>query len=157
MVPDITADPDYLADDLSGKGAEISGGRWNRKGTAVCYAASSRALACLESVVHLAPSPLPLNRYLVEIEIPQQIMDGAIVFTKSVRPGAQLGWDAEPAGGVSLDWGQAWIAARNSALALVPSIIVPEELNLLINPAHPDASKIKAWKMRKWLYDARLL
>ena len=64
---------------------------------------------------------------------------------------------SEPAGGVSLDWGQAWIAARNSALALVPSIIVPEELNLLINPAHPDASKIKAWKMRKWLYDARLL
>jgi RES domain-containing protein len=89
LATQIAADtPDYLADDLSGKGAEISGGRWNRKGTAVCYAASSRALACLESVVHLAKSPLPLNRHLVEIEVPKEVMDGAIVFTKSMRPGA---------------------------------------------------------------------
>ena len=67
----IAADtPTYEADDLSGKGAELSGGRWNRKGTPLIYASVSRALACLETVVHLTQTPLPLNRYLVEIRVP---------------------------------------------------------------------------------------
>src|SRR5713101_8129256 len=61
----IAADtPDYEAHDLSGKGAEKTGGRWNRKGTAMVYASASRALACLETIVHLGSGdPLPLNRY----------------------------------------------------------------------------------------------
>jgi RES domain-containing protein len=68
----IAADtPDYAGDDLSGKGAEITGGRWNRKGTPLIYAADSIALACLETVVQLSGAdPLPLNRYLIKIDIP---------------------------------------------------------------------------------------
>jgi len=58
--------PDYEAHDLSGKGAEQTGGRWNRKGTPLIYTSVSRALACLETVVHLSSGDaLPLNRYLV--------------------------------------------------------------------------------------------
>ncbi|HVS77374.1 MAG TPA: RES family NAD+ phosphorylase, partial [Steroidobacteraceae bacterium] len=59
--------PDYVSDDLLGKGAERTGGRWNRKGTPMLYCSSTIALACLETLVHLSGGdPVPLNRYLVE-------------------------------------------------------------------------------------------
>ena len=69
--------PDYTADDLSGEGASRSGGRWNRVGTPVLYASGSIALACLETVVHLRADDLPLNRYLVQIDIPDAVWKAA--------------------------------------------------------------------------------
>lgn len=144
---------DYEAHDLSGKGAEITGGRWNRKGTPVVYASPSRALACLETVVHLGGgNPLPLNRYLVQILIPISSWNTRTVF----KAADHVGWDAQPAGKMSLDWGTAWASGKTTLIATVPSIIVPEELNILINPLHPDASKLKATKVRKWTYDSRI-
>jgi RES domain-containing protein len=145
--------PGYQAHELSGKGAELSGGRWNRPGTPLVYASISRALACLETVVHLGAGSLPLNRYLVTIELPQALWDAAIV----LDPAALVGWDAEPAGQASLAWGEAWARGNRSLLARVPSVIVPEEHNVLINPRHPDTSQLQAIKQRRWLYDARLL
>jgi RES domain-containing protein len=144
----------YEADDLSGAGAKISGGRWNEVGVAIVYAASSRALACLETVVHLNSGGLPLNRYLVEIEVPDEVLAPAEVATSGSLP---VGWDAEPAGRVSISFGSQWAQSQRTALLLVPSVIVPEENNLLINPAHPDAKGIKARKVRKWLYDPRMI
>ena len=64
-----TDTPNYEADDLSGAGAKATGGRWNEKGMAVVYASETRALACLETFVHLNAGGLPLNRYLVAITI----------------------------------------------------------------------------------------
>ena len=61
--------PSYEAHDLSGKGAEKTGGRWNRPGNPVVYCASTIALAALETVVHLNTKTLPLNRFLVRIEV----------------------------------------------------------------------------------------
>jgi RES domain-containing protein len=149
----IAADtPDYEAHDLSGIGAERVGGRWNRVGTPMVYSSTSRALACLETVVHLASTPLPLNRYLVRIDVPAAAWKTATV----VDPAKLVGWDAEPAAAASLNWGVRWIASRATLLARVPSVIVPEESNVLINPAHPDAVTVRAAKVRKWLYDARL-
>ncbi len=148
----IAADtPTYEAHDLSGKGAEMSGGRWNRRGTPVVYASESRALACLETVVHLTRTPLPLNRYLVEIRVPRPSWDGAAQFDA----GKAVGWDAEPAAKVSLDWGTAWAKQAGSLLAKVPSVVVEEEFNVLINPGHPDLRLVKASKVRRWVYDGR--
>ena len=144
---------DYEAHDLSGKGAENSGGRWNRKGTAMVYASSSRALACLETVVHLGGSvPLPLNRYLMHVLLPISLWNARTIF----RNADHVGWDAEPAGKVSIDWGTEWSKGKTALLAEVPSVIVHEERNILINPSHPDAGKLKASKVRKWTYDFRL-
>jgi RES domain-containing protein len=69
-----------------------------------------------------------------------------------------VGWDAEPAGRASMQWGSAWARAHasSSLLAVVPSIVVPEEMNALINPAHRGLGQLKATKVRKWLYDRRL-
>lgn len=148
-----TDTPDYTADDLSGTGAKVGGGRWNRAGTPVLYCASNIALACLETFVHINTRTLPMNRYLVRINIPHEVWATAEVIDHVTAP---VGWDAEPQGRVSLDVGKGWIEHAASALLLVPSVVVPEEHNVLINPAHPDAAKITAAKVRKWLYDPRM-
>jgi RES domain-containing protein len=144
--------PSYEAHELTGAGAERSGGRWNRVGTPMVYASTSRSLACLETVVHLARTPLPLNRYLVQIEVPRACWEAATTIVAA----ALVGWDAVPAGRASLDWAARWVASGHSALAIVPSVIVPEELNVLINPAHPQAASLRASKLRRWSYDPRL-
>jgi|GEM_PF-20658 len=143
----------YQADDLSGKGAEITGGRWNAAGAPVTYAAETRALACLETLVHLNAGGLPLNRYLVEIIIPDAVWRKARVESSTTLP---VGWDALPASQTSIEYGTAWLRATSSALLVTPSAIVPEEPNILINPRHPDSAAIKARKVRKWTYDPRL-
>lgn len=148
-----TDTPDYTADDMQGMGAKITGGRWNRPGTAIMYTASSRALACLETVVHLNAGGLPLNRYLVEITIPDAVWAARQTLTAHTAP---VGWDALPAGRVSLDAGDQWVKQGTSCLLEVPSAIVPEECNILINPAHRDATRLLASKIRKWHYDARI-
>jgi len=146
--------PTYEADDMSGKGAEMTGGRWNIKGAPAVYTASTRALACLETVVHFNAGGLPMNRYLVEITVPDKVWAAALIESASTLP---VGWDAEPPGKVSLDHGTNWLKAKSSALMVVPSVIVPEELNVIINPLHPDSAGITASKLRKWLYDPRLI
>ncbi len=143
----------YVADDLSGAGAEITGGRWNEPGMPMLYCAQSRALACLETMVHLNTVDLPLNRYLVEIEIPDDIWAAAQVETPASLP---VGWEARPAGRVSLAFGSEWIASRRSLILVVPSVIVHEESAILINPRHPDLGRLGARKVRRWEYDARL-
>ena len=143
----------YSSVDLSGKGAEKTGGRWNRPGLPVVYTASSISLAALETVIHLDVGALPLNRYLVRIEVPRDTWDARKADTASSLP---VGWEARPAGIVSLDVGDDWLKGLTSALYEVPSVIVPEESNVLINPAHPDAKEIKVTKVRAWLYDPRM-
>ena len=148
-----TDTPSYEADDLSGAGAKATGGRWNSPGVPVVYASQTRALACLETVVHLGAGGLPLNRYLVQLDVPDAIWADAREETSASLP---VGWDAEPAGRASIAFGSAWIRASSSALLIVPSVIVPEEFNVLINPRHPDSAQISAAKLRRWLYDPRL-
>lgn len=143
----------YQADDMAGIGAKMSGGRWNSQGHAVVYASSSRALACLETIVHLGSGALPLNRYLIQLDIPDDVW---MARTALDLPAAPVGWDALPEGMVSVNFGDNWLAGATSAILTVPSIVVPEEQNILVNPAHPDAASIKAVKIRKWLYDSRL-
>jgi RES domain-containing protein len=143
----------YQADDLSGAGAKATGGRWNEAGIPVVYASETRALACLETVVHLNSGGLPLNRYLVGITIPDDVWANAQVETSS---SLRVGWDAEPAGQVSIRFGTDWVRSGGSALLVVPSVIVHEESNVLINPANADSARITAIKQRRWLYDPRL-
>jgi RES domain-containing protein len=142
----------YEADDLSGAGATDTGGRWNAVGDALVYTSETRALACLETVVHLNAGGLPLNRYLVSVTIPVAVWSEARTETPGSLP---VGWDADPASRASIQFGSAWIRSVASALLRVPSVIVPDEYNVLINPLHPDSGAIIAVKIRKWLYDPR--
>ncbi len=150
----IAADtPAYQADDLSGAGAEATGGRWNEAGVSVVYASETRALACLETMVHLNAGSLPLNRYLVAVTIPDDVWANA---RRESSASLRVGWDAEPAGQVSIGFGTDWIRSGASALLIIPSVFVPEEFNVLVNPRHSGAAGVIAAKVRKWLYDPRL-
>lgn len=144
--------PDYEADDRAGAGAKVAGGRWNRPGTALLYTSTSRPLACLETLVHLGRTSFPFNRYLVEVIVPAD----AWVARTRFDPTAHVGWDAEPPGKVSLDWGEGWVRGGTTLLAEVPSVIVPEDANVLVNPAHPDHARVALRKVRRWLYNHRL-
>jgi RES domain-containing protein len=149
-----TEAPSYGANDLSGAGARITGGRWNSVSLPVVYTSGTRALACLETVVHLTSAPsLPLNRFLVEIAIPLSAWNARTRFLDQLATG---GWDAEPPGHMSIQWGSGWLNDRSTLLAEVPSVIVPEESNFLINPGHPDAGTLTARTIRRWTYDGRI-
>lgn len=139
----------YAADDMSGNDAKDTGGRWNPVGLAVTYCSASIALAVHETIVHLRSGGLPLNRYLVRIDVPDAVWNSRRILAPPV------GWDALPAGMVSVQAGAEWLQSKQSALLEVPSVVVPEESNVLINPAHPDAARIVAIAVRKWHYDPR--
>lgn len=144
---------EFRADDLQGKGAELTGGRWNRPGRPVVYTATSVALACLETAVHLRAQALPLNRFLVRLDVPDTLWADRQVFGAAQLPD---GWNAVPEGKVSLDLGDTWLKAARTALLVVPSAIVPEEQNVLLNPRHPQAAQVTATLLRPWVYDQRL-
>jgi RES domain-containing protein len=117
------------------------------------YCSTTRALTALEVLVHLGASDgLPLNRYLVEIAIP----DDAWEARATVEPTHLVGWDAIPAGLASLDWGTAWAGSNAGLVAAVPSIVVREETNALLNPRHPAIRQVRARKVRRWDFDPRL-
>ena len=140
--------------DLSGRGAERTGGRWNRVGRPVVYASTSISLACLETVVHLNAGGLPLNRVLVRIDVLDEVWTAR---QSLLVTGLPDGWNAVPAASASTDAGNAWLDGLASSLLMVPSAIVPEEFNVLLNPRHVDAPKVTATAVRPWSYDGRLL
>lgn len=145
--------PQWEAHDLSGRGAEISGGRWNRPGRPMVYCSTSLSLAALETAVHLRAGDLPMNRFVVCIDVPDSVWAWRRIRTLDTLP---VGWTARPEGKVSLDIGQAWLNAGATALLQVPSVIVPEDHNVLLNPRHADIEKLTSWKLRPWFFDERL-
>jgi RES domain-containing protein len=136
---------EFAAEDLSGNGAAVSPGRWNGAGQAVIYAAPSVALAMLETAAHINTLGLPLNRFLVAIDVPD-----ALWTTRQEIAADQLpaGWAAIPAGLTSVEIGAQWLSRQSSLLLCVPSVIVPEEPVVLINPAHPMAGRLSSHKLR---------
>lgn len=145
-----SAGPEWGPADLSGAGAASSPGRWNKKGELVLYAAPTLAMAVLETAAHIDDSGLPLNKYVIDIDIPDDIWTTRHVFTLDGLP---VGWDAVPCGMSSVHTGSAWYGARASALLQAPSVIVPEETIIVINAQHPDAHRITARAIRRFQYN----
>ena len=143
----------YLKATLTGTGASLSKGfRWNSFNTRLVYTAESRALAMLEVSVHLDLSEdLPLDRYFVEIDIP----DDLLIF--EVKIGDLPGdWNAKPPARTTQLIGDDFVSQNEAALLKVPSSIVPFEYNYLINPAHPDSRKLKVISQSPMSFDSRL-
>ena len=125
---------------FTGEGARLYGGRWNHKGSAVVYCASSLALAALEVFVHVDPSELP-DKVKVERISPNKL-------PKTWR--ASIGPD------VLKDIGTTWSQRGQTVALFVPSAIVPEEENVLLDPTHPDFAKIKLGLPRPFAFDPRM-
>ena len=137
--------------DLSGKGAELAGGRWNNKGTAVVYTAASRSLCALEILVHLPIGLLPFDYHLVTIEIP----DSAPLKEISVSDLPE-DWQSIPHGNATQRIGDLFVQEREFLLLKVPSAVVKDEFNFLINPAHPDFQQVKVVETELFEFDSRL-
>jgi RES domain-containing protein len=140
----------YPADDLSGRGAAASPGRWNDEKQAVLYTAPTIAIAVLETAAHIDDAGLPLNRFLVRIDVPEAVWKKREVVDVSTLP---VTWSAIPAGRGSVKFGSDWIASARSPVLLVPSVIVPEEMAALVNPSHPLAKRIRATIVRPFEYN----
>lgn len=135
---------------FSGEGARIYGGRWNSPGTAMIYTAQSQALAVLEMLIHL-DSPELLKRYsLFEVE-----MDLLYVAELDLS-NLPRNWRANPTPAGVRALGDDWVASRRSVVLRVPSALVPAESTFLLNPQHPDFSKLCIGKAVPFQFDPRL-
>jgi RES domain-containing protein len=139
----------HFPDGLSPEGARQHGGRWNSKGIAVLYCSTSVALAMLELRVH-APHPYPRARLKFVVSVADDAIDEA---EQSELP---EGWNRLPPGPASKRFGDRWLAAGASLGLLVPSVIAPEEKNLLLNPAHERFDQVRVVSKERMQLDSRL-
>jgi RES domain-containing protein len=138
--------------DLSGEGARLYGGRWNRKGTPVVYTSGSRSLATVEYLVHLPQSVMPLDICMAEIEIPDP-ESGEPVSLDKLPPD----WRAFPAPLQLAGIGEAWVRDGLSPVLKVPSAVIKDEWNYLLNPRHPLFRSVRIASVEDWQFDPRLL
>ncbi|QHS56253.1 RES family NAD+ phosphorylase [Mucilaginibacter sp. 14171R-50] len=136
---------------LDGMGARLYGARWNSKGNAVVYLASSRALAVLEVLVHLQPLFIPPNFCLAEIEVPNNS-----ILTLDVKS-LPANWQDAASPTELRTLGNQFIKESKFLMMKVPSSIVPEEFNYLLNPAHADIKKVKIITTHPFNLDDRLI
>lgn len=140
----------YPADDLSGGGAAAHPGRWNDTGQNVLYAAPAISIAVLETAAHIDDGGLPLNRYLLELEVPDDVWAAREELDVATLP---ITWAAIPAGHASVRVGSNWLVSLRSPILLVPSVVVPEERAALINPNHAMSKRITARTVRRFEYN----
>jgi RES domain-containing protein len=122
----------------------------NADGEPIVYAATSISLAVLETAAHVDDAGLPLNRFVVELDVPDDMWGASERLAPEELPPT---WLAVPAGQGSLTVGSKWLASLTSSILLVPSVIVPEEPVVLVNPKHPDSSRIQARIVRRFEYN----
>ena len=138
--------------DLTGIGSRTYGGRWNRKGVGLIYTSESRSLAALEFLVHVPASIAPKDLSIVTLDIPPQVkpkkLDSVIL---------PPNWRQNPPPEELAAIGTDWALSRESLLLRVPSAIIENEFNVLINPSHPDLKLIKLSKPEPFVFDERLL
>jgi len=140
----------HAASPLDGEGARRAGGRWNAKGIPLAYGSSTLSLAVLELLVHLDPA-FPNDLVAVEAEIPDN-MPILQLFPADLPDG----WRKAAALSDLQAKGGDWIQRAASGVLLVPSVIVPSEVNILVNPAHPDAARILVVARSPFTLDPRL-
>ena len=136
--------------DLQGIGGVRAGGRWHSRGRPVVYLAESAAGALLEVLVHLeisGPDDLPDSYRLLTIDVDDSVVPAAC-------PPLPADWPIRES--VTRGVGDDWLASATSALLRVPSAIVPDVHNVLLNPLHPDAGKATIAAVRTVPFDRRL-
>lgn len=133
-----------------GTGALLLGGRWNSPGKPVIYGASSFSGAMLEVLVHARIGKLPKTHVFVVAEIPFNVE----VETLPVEL-LKTGWD-ESDSSIAVDSGDRWLQKMSSAVLLVPSVVAREEMNVIVNPLHPEAARIIVSDPKPVIWDERL-
>jgi len=141
----------YADDPLDPQGAKLYGSRWNSKGLAAVYASDSIALAALEKLVHLHRNDVMNYFILCEITLRE---DAIMTLSEDALP---KDWrdDSPPFSTIAI--GDEWLSRGESLALAVPSTVVPQQFNLIINPNHPDFGKLgKSVIVEPFVFDYRL-
>ena len=138
------------ADDLSGEGAYLFGGRWNSEGVRMLCTAESSSLSILEVLAYVTNKTFAMKN-IITLEIPNNSYREIPVEVLSD------GWDVIPASNYTKKIGDDWIKSMESLVLIVPSVVNPRERNILINPLHPLFSKVRIIDKEKFSFDRRLL
>lgn len=132
---------------LDGEGARKAGGRWNTAGNAAVYTSESLALCLTESLVHL-PGNLPRGYHSFKIFVP----DDAI---EVLNPTSLIeGWQSNLV--LTRSMGDQWLTERRSLALVIPSVVLPESSNVLLNPMHSRANDLRVLDQRPFTFDPRL-
>ncbi len=138
-------------DAFSGEGARLFGGRWNSPGVAVVYLSEHQSLAALEIMVHQQPLT-PRGNYLAYLATWNEAQMERLS-PKKLPPK----WRASPSDPANMAVGDRWAKEQRSLILALPSAIVPNEWNFLLNPAHPDFRTLQIAKPVAFDFDPRLL
>ena len=140
----------YASTAFSGEGASMTGGRWNSRGVWVVYTSGTQSLAALETLVHLNP-PIMFRYVVLRIEFDESMVE-------TIAPAALPGnWREEPVPSATQTVGDQWVQRGHRAILALPSTIIPDEPNYLLNPLHPDFHKIAIGPARPFAFDPRLV
>ncbi len=142
---------DVYIRDLSGIGAKTVGGRWNFKGIAILYTSSSASLSMLECLAHFPPAFAPKDMAMATINIPE---NSILELNVSDMPD---NWRGVPSPRQLKEMAYQWIKTQEFLILKVPSIIVPNESNYIVNPFHPDFSKVTLKEVSPFSFDTRVL
>lgn len=139
-------------DPLDGEGPRRFGGRWNSRGAPVVYTAAHLSLAVLEVLVHADPDLIPRDLAVFELDLPDDIS-----MERVYLDALPADWQRLPEHRVCRQAGDDWLARGSAAVLALPSAIIPEETNYLMNPAHPDGRRVRVVRTRPFVFDPRLL
>lgn len=142
----------YATSAFDGEGAFRFGGRWNQRGKRVAYTSGALSLAVLEILVHLDPSAHLPAMSAIAIHVPKSEIREASFSTPNEISGG-LPWGMAQ----TRKWGNAWIEQNETVALKVPSTLVPNESNYLINPTHPAFAQCQIDAARPFSIDARLM
>jgi RES domain-containing protein len=131
-------------------GAALYGGRWNPVGLPALYCGASIAICALEKFVHVGQAPLP-PLMLVAVDIP----DRSGVFTPAANA-LPPGWDELPTSASAQALGREWLERGETLAMRVPSAILPEENNVILNPRHPEFAQVALSVVRPFSFDQRM-
>ena len=140
----------HATEAFNGEGARLYGGRWNAVGTPMVYAAQSRALAAMETLVHTSGAYRRIQYVIYEIDIPDRF---AHTLDRNDLP---PDWQSLSPPASLQAIGSAWQASRQSTALLVPSVMIREEYCILLNPEHPDTRAIQVHYPMPFEFDGRL-
>jgi RES domain-containing protein len=125
--------------------------RWNRKGQKVIYASGSRSLACLENLVHRSDHGIHGLFKILIMDIPDDLKKETADVNK-----LPTGWTRSASYKICREMGSAWYAACKSPILEVPSALIPQEINFVINTIHPDFGKIRLVGTEDFYFDPRI-
>lgn len=132
---------------LTGEGARVAGGRWNSPGRPLVYTSESLALCLAECLVHV-PGRLPADYLAFKIGVPEDSIE--VVDSGSLTSS----WRHDL--GITRTVGDEWLVAARTLGLLVPSAVLPESSNLLLNPLHPRATELQVLDQQPFRFDPRL-